>query len=203
MGIDLFAEALPARTACLLVFGRPSKSNDVKNRTKIYALLLQSPTCTIECQYQRSIIRDPAWREPQGNCCWSLRTRMQYNPSDPINQTSNQMEPDGESERDLITVTLPPFHIINSCRTLGFSKPLDCFWSEITPDSPHFLQDQLPCTCAEYRRIGSRWSGLRASAVIDVYIHRCLFNEEDTSSIYRMGQCPACHTIYWTREDPA
>jgi hypothetical protein len=124
---------------------------------------------------------------------------MQHNPSDPISETGEPLST-GSSDQDLITVSLPPFHIINSCRTLGFNRPMDCNWSEIGPESPHYLQDQLPCSCAEHRRIGSRWSGLRASATIEVFIHRCLFNEEGASSIYRMGQCPACHTIYWTRE---
>ena len=127
---------------------------------------------------------------------------MHPNPSDPTGQLEEELGPSAGHERDLTTVSLPPFHIINSCRTLGFAKPLDCYWSEITPDSPHYLQDKVPCTCAEYRHLGSRWSGLRVSGKIEVFIHRCLFNEEDSSSIYRMGQCPACHTIYWSREKP-
>ena len=102
---------------------------------------------------------------------------------------------------DATQVTLPPLNIIASCKTLGFYKPLDCFWSEVKADSEHYMREQFPCTCADFRRIGSRWSGLRASGTINVFIHRCLFNEHDSASIYRMGQCPACNTIYWTCED--
>jgi hypothetical protein len=124
---------------------------------------------------------------------------MQQNPSDPLNEAHEPLSAES-SEHDLTTVKLPPYHVINSCRTLGFNRPMDCVWTEITPESPHFLLDQLPCPCAEYRRIGSRWSGLRASATIEVFIHRCLFNDEGKSTIFRMGQCPACHTIYWRHE---
>ena len=125
------------------------------------------------------------------------------NPSDPVDETGNFGAASAEDEPDLTHVSLPPYNIITSCKTLGFYKPLDCFWSEITAGSPHHLKEIVPCACADHRRIGSRWSGLRASATINVYIHRCLFNDKESSSIYRMGQCPACHTIYWTREESA
>ena len=105
------------------------------------------------------------------------------------------------SAPDATQVTLPPLNIIASCKTLGFYKPLDCFWSEVTTESEHYMREQYPCSCADFRRIGSRWSGLRASGTINVFIHRCLFNDKDSASIYRMGQCPACNTIYWTCED--
>lgn len=127
---------------------------------------------------------------------------MKHNPLDPIESNSSiDLQRDHTSERDLISVNLPAYSIVGSCKTLGFEKPLDCFWSEITPESEYFLKDQYPCACADYRRIGSRWSGLKASATIQVFVHRCLFNDKDTSVIYRMGQCPACHTIYWSREE--
>jgi hypothetical protein len=126
---------------------------------------------------------------------------MKHNPSEPVDQSAAIAS--AEQERDLTAVELPPYAIVASCKTLGFYQPLDCFWSRIESDSPHASKEQITCSCADHRRIGSRWSGLRASAPINVYIHRCLFNDADGASIYRMGQCPACHAIYWMREEPA
>jgi hypothetical protein len=102
-----------------------------------------------------------------------------------------------------VATNLPPLTIVNSCEALGFNKPLDCFWSEISPESDYYLTEQYPCTCADYRRIGSQWSGLRVSSAINVYVHRCLFNDQDSPTIYRIGQCPACNTIYWRFEQAA
>ena len=104
---------------------------------------------------------------------------------------------------DPVATNLPPLTIVNSCETLGFTKPLDCFWSEIPVDSDYYLTEQYPCACADYRRIGSQWSGLRVSSTINVYVHRCLFNDNDSPTIYRIGQCPACKTIYWRYEQAA
>ncbi len=111
------------------------------------------------------------------------------------------VSPIADLDADMVSVDLPPYHIILACTTLGFAKPLDCYWSAM----PALVEGQasgqtVACACAEHRRIGSRWSGLRTSAPIQVFTHRCMFNDNGGSTIYRMGQCPACNTIYWAKE---
>lgn len=101
---------------------------------------------------------------------------------------------------DVLTPALPPYHVVASSRTLGFDRPEDSLWKEIAKNSPHFSRETLPCGCAERIRRGSEWSHLKACRQIEVFIHRCMFNHNGISSVYRIGQCPACRTVYWSED---
>ncbi len=101
---------------------------------------------------------------------------------------------------DVLTPALPPYYVITSCTTLGFTKPEDSLWKEIAKGSPHFGKELLPCSCVDLVRRGSQWSHLKACRQIEIFIHRCLFNYNGRSDIFRIGQCPACNTIYWSAD---
>ena len=101
---------------------------------------------------------------------------------------------------DVLTPLLPPYHVVTSCVTLGFDRPEDCSWKQIPRESAHHAAELFPCDCADRVRRGSQWSHLKACRTIEIFIHRCLFNYDGSSQIYRVGQCPACHTIYWSED---
>lgn len=104
-------------------------------------------------------------------------------------------------EYDVINLSIPPYYVVSYCKMIGFDLPEDRAWREIARGSVFFAQELLACSCSELSKIGSRWSQLPAFQPIKIYMHRCFFRFEGKISFYRIGQCPACHTIYWSEDD--
>jgi hypothetical protein len=112
-------------------------------------------------------------------------------------------EPPGEEkpDYDLINVSLPPYYVVSYCSMIGFDRPEDRPWREIERSSPFFASETLACSCSEVSRVGSRWSQLQAFQPIRIYMHRCFFRDNGKITFYRIGQCPACKTIYWSEDE--
>ena len=120
---------------------------------------------------------------------------------------SNASEPEVQSpsitkfDYNVIDLNLPPYYVISYCNMIGFDRPEDRPWREVMRASPFFGEEVLACSCSEVSRVGSRWSQLQAFQAIRLFMHRCFFRDDGKITFYRMGQCPACHTIYWSEDE--
>jgi hypothetical protein len=105
-----------------------------------------------------------------------------------------------DKDIDLLTPALPPYSVVISCGALGFDRPQDSPWKQIPRDSPYYCKELLPCPCADSARSGPQWTHRKGSRQVEIFMHRCLFNHNGSSDIFRIGQCPACNTIYWSED---
>jgi hypothetical protein len=97
----------------------------------------------------------------------------------------------------------PAYSVVRACQELGFRSPLDVRWCRMS----HFLarhgeQSRILALEAWAWLFGRRRSSGKACACGQPLptLERYIFTfESKTQTVYLLGQCRRCHTIFWEK----
>ena len=98
----------------------------------------------------------------------------------------------------LIIPKLPMFAVVDASRHAGIRDPLDHPWRELPADFPSDAAEPFTCDC--HKNYGRGEMG-RCYLQVVVPIESYAFEMDEGEGAYRLGQCPRCDVIYWSRLD--
>jgi hypothetical protein len=83
-------------------------------------------------------------------------------------------------------MTLIPYEIAEAMKLFEFHRPLDVKWAAVPPPPSDDRPFQVQCYCT-FKKLFK----------VDMLIYDIGIKEWESADWY-FGQCPSCHTIFWT-----